>query len=630
MTSARADWAMLREKIDLLIAADEVQSAARCLAEFWREENGPAAAGFVVARYEQLRPHLALLPYRLAILRSFTVEPLVPLLRAASFVHGIDLTIRVGAFGAYAPEILMPDGPLYRFGADAVILAVQTRDLAPDLWRDYADLNRGQRNASVARAVQTFRDLVAAFRAHSHAHLIIHTLEEPLVPSLGILDGQSESSQATAVQQINQGLRRVALGRSGVYILDYDALVARHGRARWHDRGMWLTARLPIAAAQLAYLPNEWLRFLHPLVGKVAKALIVDLDNTLWGGIVGEDGPAGIQLGPDYPGAGYQALQRALLDLHRRGILLAVCSKNNPEDVMEVLEHHPGMVLRPEHFACMRINWRDKVDNLRDIAEELNIGIEALAFLDEDPMERQRVRGELPDVTVIELPDNPLGYADALRDSPVFERLTVSAEDRQRGAHYVDQRKRVELERSYPSREDFLRNLQQEAEIIPVSPETFARVAQLTQKTNQLNLTTRRYTAQELADVVTRADWRARALRARDRHGDSGLVGVAIVHTSGKICQIDSLLLSCRVIGRTLETAFLSYLVELARAQGALQLQGWFVPTAKNTPAADLYPHHGFSLLSQDEGGSLWGLDLSRRVVACPEWIRLTVPDDRR
>ena len=615
----------LRKKTNELIIAGDFVAASRCLAEIWREEAGPATAPFINSCYEKMREQLPIEPYRLAILRSFTVEPLTPLLRAACFQIGIDLTVHLGEFNAYAQEILDADSSFYQFGADAVILAVQTRDLAPGLWRDYADLNLDEEDKSVEGIVNSFRDWVFAFRKRSRSHLIIHSLEEPAVSSRGVFDGQSEGGQRAAIRRINQELHRLAAEQSGVFVLDYDALVARHGRAQWPDERKWLTVRMPIAAKNLGHMINEWLRFLHPLTGKVAKALVVDLDNTLWGGVIGEDGMAGIEIGPEYPGAAYQALQRAMLDLHRRGILLCICSKNNPDDAIDVLEKHPDMLLRLSHFAAVRINWNDKEQGLREIAAELNIGTDALAFLDDNPVERERIYTEMPEVTVIDLPPDPMQFAQALRDSPVFERLTISTEDEERGTYYTAQRGRVEMERSCSTREDFYRHLQQEALIAPVTTLTLRRVAQLTQKTNQFNLTTRRYTEQQIAEMVQRPDWHVYSLRVRDRFGDNGLVGVAIAQHKGALWELDTFLLSCRVIGRTMETALLAHLIEQARAYGADQLQGWFLPTGKNVPAESFYRDHGFSLVNENENGSRWVLSLSEESIRCPEWIRLVV-----
>ena len=613
----------LRQQIEECLDQGAWPKANTLLAALWRQQPTTATAGYVVSRYERLRAHLPLVPCRLAILRSFTLEPVVPLLRAAAFVGGIDVTVQVGDFNTYAQELLDPTSQLYQFEPDVVILAVQTRDVAPDLWKGYTDLSAAETRAAQKRVVDDFRNWVQVFRSHSQAHLVIHTLEVPPLPSQGILDSQLKTGQVAAIQQINQKLRHLAGNHTGVYILDYDALVARYGRARWHDERKWLTMRMPIAADGLIHLANEWLRFIHPLTGKVCKALVTDLDNTLWGGVVGEDGMEEIKVGPEYPGAAHQSLQRVILDLYQRGIILAICSKNNPADAMEVLESHPGMLLRPQHFAALRINWSDKAQNLREIAAELNVGTDALAFLDDNPVERERVRVELPVVTVIELPDDPMGYAQALRDSPLFERLSLSAEDRKRGGYYAEQRQRVEIEHSAASLEDFYHSLQQEVEIAPVIPKTLARVAQLTQKTNQFNLTTRRYSEQQIAEMAASRDWHVYSLRVRDRFGDNGLVGVAILHFADEVCEIDSFLLSCRVIGRTVETAFLAYIVEQAQSRGIRRLTGWFLPTKKNAPAESFYATHGFEPLEQQDRGYLWSLDLQDAQIACPEWIRL-------
>jgi FkbH-like protein len=617
--------AALRQEIDHLIASESVTAASAYLAQLWQEEAGPSAAGFVVSRYEQLCPYLSLITRRLFILRSFTVEPAVALLRAAAFVNGIDVMVQVGDFNAHAQEILSPTSRLYQSAPDIVILAVQTRDVAPDLWGGYADLSPAESKAAVERVVADLQTWIQAFRAHSQAYLIVHTLEIPPLLNHGVLDSQSEAGQAAAIQQINQELHRIAGEHRGIYVLDYDALVARHGRLRWHDERKWLTMRMPIAAENLMHLANEWLRFIHPLTGKVCKVLVTDLDNTLWGGVLGEDELEGLKLGSEYPGAAYQALQRAMLDLFQRGIILAVSSKNNLPDAMEALERHRGMLLRPQHFAALRINWNDKVQNLYEIAAELNIGTDALAFIDDNPVERARVRVEAPEVTVIDLPNDPMGYAQALRDSPVFERLVLSAEDRERGQYYAEQRLRLEFERSASSLEDFYRSLQQELEIAPVTAETLTRVAQLTQKTNQFNLTTRRYTEQQIVDMMSIPDWRVYPVRVRDRFGDNGLVGVAITRDIHEVCEIDVLLLSCRVIGRTVETALLSFLAERAQSSGMKRLQGWFLPTKKNEPAKEFYPVHNFQLVTEHDGGTLWSVDLEQAEFKCPEWIRLTV-----
>ena len=609
-----------RELIDDLLQQRRWPEASSLLAELWRRQPMMSSAAYIVSRYEQMKLQLPMTPHRLALLRSFTAEPVVPLLRAGAFASGIDLTVQVGAFNAYAQEMLDRQSKLYEFKPDTVILAVHTRDLLPDLWHRFTDLSAREVERTIAGALKDFSDLLKALRLHSNAHLIVHGLEMPPRPSAGILDAQSEVSQVEACRQANEVIRSLAREHAGVYFLDYDGLVALHGRLRWQDEGKWLTARLPIASDCLIHLAREWLRFLHPLTGKLCKVLVTDLDNTLWGGILGEDGMHGIQLGAEHPGAAYQSLQRAILDLYQRGVVLAVCSKNNPSDAIEALETHPGMLLRPHHFAAFRINWNDKAQNLDAIARELSIGIDAVAFLDDSPVEREWVRGQLP-VTVIDLPQDPMDYADALRDNPIFERVALSEEDRERGRYYVEERQRTEVRCGAASLEDFYRSLQMEIQIASVNAQTLTRVAQLTQKTNQFNLTTRRYTEQQVAEMTARSEWQVYSLRARDRFGDNGLVGVGIARFDGDFCEIDSFLMSCRVVGRTIETAFLSYMAAEALHRGARYLHGWYLPTKKNEMVKDFYPSHGFKAIEEREKGSLWEFELDNNCIPTPEWI---------
>ncbi|MGA2358743.1 MAG: HAD-IIIC family phosphatase [Terriglobales bacterium] len=375
-TPAGHNPADLRAEIDALIALGTFDIAARRLAELWRRDPASGTASFVTSRFDELRDkmrgNLALTKFKLAILRSFTVEPIVPLLRAEAFAYGIDLEVHVGDFNTYVQDILDGQSSLYRFAPNAVVLAVRTDQAAPELWRDFADLAPEAAQQAAERVVRgvvhNYEQWIGAFRKQSQAALIIHSLERPSSPSLGVLDSQSDAGQSELIRQINRELRRIAAGFPGVYSLDYDALVARHGSEHWHDERKWLTARLPIAAGYLLQMAREWMRFIVPLSGRTAKVMVVDLDNTLWGGVIGEDGIAGIKVGPEYPGAAYQAVQRALLDLSRKGILLAICSKNNLDDAMEALEKHPGMLVRAKHFAALRINWTDKAQNLREIA----------------------------------------------------------------------------------------------------------------------------------------------------------------------------------------------------------------------------------------------------------------------
>jgi FkbH-like protein len=596
------------------------------LGTFWRENMRPAAASYVLSRFAEIRDAVPVRSCRLAVLRSFTVEPVTQLLRASAAVAGIDLILQVGEFNSYAQDTLDPESSLYRFAPDVVILAVQSRDIAPDLWADFADLTAEQVVSAVARVSGEIRNCIEACRSLSGCHLVVHTFEVPFRATNGIMDWQRHDGQTAAFREINQRIAKLPAEYPGVYLLDYDGLIAETGRTGWHSELNWASSRLPLSAEALPRLAAEWLRFLHPLTGRSCKALAVDLDNTLWGGVIGEDGINGIRLDGEYPGVAFVNLQRAILDLHQRGILLAICSKNSAADALRVLEEHPAMLLRPGHFAAMRINWSDKADNLRAIADELNIGIEAIAFLDDNPVERAWVRSQEPDVTVIDLPDEPIEYARTLREAAVFERLTVSAEDRERNRYYSEQRQRENLKREGASLEDFYRSLSTAVEIAPVTAATMARVAQLTQKTNQFNLTTKRYSPQEIAAMAADPGWSVYTLAVRDRFGDNGVAGVAIVRERSTTHEIDTFLLSCRVIGRTVETAMLAYLARKARDSGAVTLTGEFRPTKKNAPAQELYRAHRFRCVTASETGSRWELDLAGDTqIQTPQWLEVKI-----
>ena len=609
-----------RDQIISAIEGRDHQRALGLMRQLFNEAPTLANAQFVLKQAGPIREQLALVPCRLAILRSFTIEPVVPILRALALFHGIDLIVHVGDFNAYNTELLDPQSSLYGFNPDVVILAAQTRDVLPELWNDSAATEDYERLA--ARAASDVEHLIDSLRSRSKAHLILNTLELPNFPNAGILDSQRNTGQSEAIRTVNRRLRETAAKHLGVYVLDYDALIARFGRLNWGDESKWLTMRMPLGADSFVHLAREYIRFLLPLCGRTCKALVIDLDNTIWGGVIGEDGLDGIKLGAEYPGNAHLEVQRAILDLHRRGIILAICSKNNPEDALEVFKRHDAMLLRLDHFAATRINWKSKPENIRELATDLNIGIDALAFLDDNPLEREEVRMLLPEVHVIDLPDGPAHFAGALRSTPVFERLALSQEDRERGTYYLAERQRAQLQGSAVALDDYYRSLGMIVEIGAVTSRTIARVAQLTQKTNQFNLTTRRYSEQEIAIKASDARWRVDALTASDRFGDYGLVGVAITNRNGDVCEIDSFLLSCRVIGRSVETALLSYVAREAASSGMRSIRGWYLPTRKNAPSKDFYSKHGFKMINENEGKLLFEHDLSNEI-GWPDWIEL-------
>lgn len=618
-----SEYHTIRARFDREMLAGLFPEARESLRALWALQPYASTAGVVLNHRILFDGPPAPRQVRVAILRSFTVEPLVPLLQASALFHHLDLSVHTGDFNGYAQELIEPPTELLHFQPAVVILAIRTPDLLPAIWNQFTSLAPEDVSEMVQNALEQLRTWLLAFRRRCAAHLVLHALELPTTPAYGLLDSTIPSSQTEAISSFNRRLRSLAATMPNVSILDFDNLVARHGRAAWTDLVRWSAIRLPIASHCLHHLATEWLRHIYALCGITRKVVVVDLDNTLWGGLAGEEGLDGVRLGPGHEGVGYLEMQRVLVDLSRRGFLLAVCSKNNEPDALRILQQHPAMLLCPSDFAAIRINWRDKAVNLREIAAELNLGLEAFVFVDDNPVERQRVRAELPEVEVIDLPTHPIHYAQTLRDSIVLDRLSLTDEDRMRGRRYHEQRKRVELAQAAGSLEEFYRSLRQIVTIEPLKPETLARASQLTQKTNQFNLTTRRYTESELAVMLTSPGWSIRTVRVQDRFGDNGIVGLVAARREDRVCVIDTFILSCRVIGRTVESAVLAHLATECAGAGLGEIRGQFLPTAKNAPAATLYPDHGFRPLDNDAGGSWWTLDLTAPPIQTPAWIEL-------
>ncbi|MEL7473005.1 MAG: HAD-IIIC family phosphatase [Planctomycetota bacterium] len=621
----------LRKAIEHAVSASRHTDAVRLLRQLWDVDPSAPTAAFLNRHYSALASEIEAKPYAVRILRSCTLEPMIPMLSATLRTHGLAPSVELGRFNAYAQDIIEPDSEVLAGEPDMVVLAVHARDLLPGLWSRFADLDADRVAALVDRTARDYEQWIDAVRARTPGVIVVHGFELPDAPSLGFLDAQTPGGQRETIASINAELRRLCHGRNDVVYLDYDALVARHGRARAFDARKWATVRLPVRAEVVPDMAREWARVAIAHSGKQLKCLVCDLDNTLWGGVIGEDGMDGIRLDGDHPGVAHQELQRVALDLYERGVILAICSKNNEADAMEAIGGHPGMVLKPDHFAASRINWQDKASNLREIAAELNIGIDSLAFIDDNPVERAWVREHCPEVTVIEIGEDPYTYAAALRDVLGFERIVLSSEDRSRSRFYVENRKRETLAQTAMDKGEFLGSLEMFAEIGDLASDRarLARCAQLTQKTNQFNLSTRRYTEEQVAQLAERDDAQVLWMRLGDRFGDNGVIAMAIVRyptDRPDLAEIDTLLMSCRVIGRSVETGFLAAIAAAARERGRDRLEADFVPTKKNAPSKDFLPDHAFEQVGDlPEAGVRWGLPLDA-APGWPEFIRLDTP----
>lgn len=541
------------------------------------------------ARDRDRTAHLPAL--RWAMLSNVTQEPLRPFLMQLCSDVGFDADIWVGGYDTALQDAAAPECA----NADVVVVALRLQALAPALVDRFVALTAAEVQAETQRALDYVSAVCSAVRAQSRAVILVHAFETPLHPGLGVLDYRSTAGQVNTIRRLNLELTD-RLSRDGTtFVIDLDAIRARLAGDRFVDPRTWHIGRVPYTRAAMRALTREYLRVVRAAKGRNRKCLVVDADGTLWGGIVGDEGPDGVRVGRSFPGSAFYEFQLALLTLRDRGILLALCSKNDRAAVEAVFETRAAdMALRLEHFAAMRVNWTDKAQNIREIASELNIGLDSLVFVDDNPHETALVSELLPAVHTILLPDDPVTYREVIESCDLFDTLTFSDEDRQRSDMYAAERLRA-AEASSMSVDDYLRGLEMEVVVERVDDRTIGRVAQLTQKTNQFNLTTRRYTESDVRGFVASAERDVWAVRVRDRLGDSGIVGVAILGHDADRSTIDTFLMSCRVLGRGVEDALLVACLLASRRRGAREVIGDFVPTAKNGRVADFYPTRGFA-----------------------------------
>ena len=560
---------------------------------------------------------------RVALLSSFSIEFLHDHLIAWGLANGLAVELYQAGFGQYRQEILDARSGLYRFAPDVTILAVEGEDWVPAAYRDFMHLPEGEQGALVMRWRDEAAVLMKCFREHATTPLLIHNFPPVRVLALGAIDAQQQHGQQQLIAHLNDACANLARSVADVYVVDYAALVGRHGTGNWYDARMRHYARAPIAGPMQPHLVAEYMKFLRAHAGLARKCLVLDLDNTLWGGVLGEDGPAGVALGANYPGSAFLEFQRHVLDLHARGVILAIASKNNAADVAEMFATNKSMLLTPAHFSAQAVHWRPKSESLREIAAALNIGLEHMVFADDSAAERAEVRQALPGITVIDLPAQPERYAEALLQEGLFDTLGLSAEDRRRGDLYRQRAEAEAVRGKVGSVEDYYRDLEMVVSVAPVQATSLTRTAQLTQKTNQFNITTRRYTEAEVARRASDPDWFVATIAVRDRFGDNGIVGIVMAQKRASTLEIDTVLLSCRVIGRTIETAMLALLCDRARQYGVASLLGTIIPTAKNEPARELFAQHGFAQSDvATDGTTRWHLDLAHATVAWPEWLQ--------
>ncbi len=561
-------------------------------------------------------------PVRLAILGSSTLAHLHPGIRVAGLRRGIFITTYENDYGQYLQELLDPESALHAFQPTAILFAFDSRHVTQGL---HASLSDADAKAAFDDSVGLLQRCWQAAREHFGCPVMQQSFLDVFPALMGSNEHRLPGSRARFVTALNDELRRVAESE-GVDLVAVDAAARRDGIDAWHDPALWHRSKQEITPAMSPTYGELVARLIAARQGRSSKCLVLDLDNTLWGGVIGDDGLDGIVIGQGSPlGEGFVAVQEYAKELARRGIILAVSSKNDEANALEPFEKHPDMVLRRNDIASFRADWTDKAANIRAIAAELNIGLDSLVFLDDNPFERNLVREQLPMVAVPEVEDDPATVPQLLADAGYFESLAITEEDRERTAQYQENRARDQLRATATDMDSYLRGLEMRMVWKRFDSVGQQRIVQLINKTNQFNLTTRRHTEEDVAAIMADPKSFGLQIRLLDRFGDNGIIAIVIGRmVEHDVVTIDTWLMSCRVLGRQVEPTTLNLTAALAQELGAKKLIGHYVPTKKNGMVRDHYAKLGFDVVSTaEDGSSVAVLDLEHFTPA-PTFIHVT------
>jgi FkbH-like protein len=547
----------------------------------------------------------------ISILRNITVEPINPYLQYLAYNMGFVAKTQFGDYDTIFQDAIDGNAQLLNNATHCVLVFVKLEALSARITHQFPTMTPEQIEREIERIDLYVSAVLNGIRQQTNAVILWMGFELPVNPALGILDTQTIGGQYGTIQRLNTLVLQTIGKAQNSYFLDLNLVVARIGSINYFDLRYWHIGRAPFTRAALQEIASEVFKFIRALQGENKKCLVLDCDNTLWGGVIGEDGLAGIKLSQSsHPGSSFYEFQQEIVNLYHRGILIALCSKNNADEVWNAFQNHPDMAIQASYIACAKINWDDKASNIRQIATELNIGLDSLVFMDDSEFEINLVREFLPEVESIHLPIKKAAeYRSMLISCGYFDTIAMTQEDLARGKMYQAEQQRDRSKEQFGSIERYHESLEMVAEFWIPDSFTIPRVAQLTQKTNQFNLTTRRYSEADITAFVNSNDSDAICLKLQDKFGNYGIVGACILTYLDTTATIDSFLMSCRVLGRHVEDAFLLQIVDLARSRGCKILWGEYLPTQKNTQVARLYTKFGFV----EKSASLFHYDVSTK-----------------
>jgi FkbH-like protein len=574
------------------------------------EGSSAARAAHMKARWrwygEQVARHEIEPSLRIGISASFTANSLIPFIGAHLTEAGLKPAIELAPYNQIFQTCLDYKSHFVA-GCDVLILLYRLEDIVLE---EIMAFLHGDAEAfrRASAKIDTLVSALTSLRDGFAGTVIVNVPPFPATLPVHTLSLENPHGLGTLHRSLATQFLDKVRGIKGVRLFDLDAVQRECGLAGSFDSRQWYLYRQPFTDRFLLEAGTLLGRMVVTTRQPPRKCVVLDCDNTLWGGVVGEDGIAGIELGDEFPGTAYRDFQRLLLYLRQQGVFLALASKNNEADVWEVFEKHSGMLLKREHISAWQINWSPKSENIPKIAKALNIGLDSLVFIDDNPMEIDHMRSAQPEVHSVLLPEDPADILLHIRSLTHFDRFEVTQEDRQRADMMRAEQARETLSSSL-TKEDFRRSLELRLDFFAAQPEDLERITQLINKTNQFNLTTIRRTLDEVRHLAKSPRHRIFGLRVSDKFGDYGLTGVVITESSSDHTYwiIDTLLLSCRVLGRGVETSLLAALADEARADGAAEFKASFIPTAKNAAALSFLPDHGFQNVNDNQ----WRIALS-------------------
>ena len=541
---------------------------------------------------------------RVAFMGTHTMAPLPAYFRVHGIIHGLGIECLETPYGQYMQQLLADESEVIRFEPHLVVLSMAMRQVAPEIHNRFSSLSPDALQSARERLLEHVVQAAELAARRTSGVVLVANFPRPAYPALGIADAKQPLGETEFYLRLNLEMLERFRDSDRIHVLDVDRLVGGY-RSESTER-MYFIAKTLWPESACNPLAAELSRYVIAATGRTKKCLVLDLDNTLWGGVVGEDGPRGIVVGPGSPaGEAYEAFQHAVCSLLDRGIMLGVCSKNNPADVQEAFRLRTDMPLSWDDFAFGEVGWDHKAAGVKRVAQALNIGEDSLVFLDDNPAERVVVRGIASSVAVPELPSDPADYARFLASQVFFEKLRVKSDDLTRVLDYGAQQRREQLRGEVGTLGQYLAQLETEVEIRAASKSDLARVHELFNKTNQFNLTTRRYSIADVESFTGQPQYLLGVLIARDRYGPMGTVGVFLLEAEQAAVRLDSFLMSCRALGRGIETTGMNCVKALvAQRFAADRLLARFVPTAKNDPAKNFLSEQGFRQLELGEDGT--------------------------